>query len=333
MGRYRAIYTENQNGDGYEAEKNKTEKIWLRRKLIAVVSCMLIIGIAVQSRFAVKAVKRMVREQAETALVDKAEAVADMLDKETAACFQYAEVLAHAPVLNDRSIPNSKKAKIVYEQTAFNDAIRGIVFCDMDGHGFINSGERVSALNEEWFSAAASGKYFVSEPTVFSSIDTVSFIFAVPIHMGDKITGVLSMIVSSDFFSKKIEPITVGYTGYCSVLGSTGIIIADVNQHFVENKYNIISEAAADESLASFKVFIETALTGQTGVGRYTFMQLPYMAAYSTMQTTGWTVILKAPELELTGAAKKFTSMVVVTSVLFLVVAITIVGVAIRKMV
>ena len=26
MGRYRAIYTENQNGDGYEAEKNKTEK-------------------------------------------------------------------------------------------------------------------------------------------------------------------------------------------------------------------------------------------------------------------------------------------------------------------
>ena len=69
MGRYRTIYTENQNGDGYEAEKNKTEKIRLRRKLIAVVSCMLIIGIAVQGRFAVKAVKRMVCEQAETALV------------------------------------------------------------------------------------------------------------------------------------------------------------------------------------------------------------------------------------------------------------------------
>ena len=79
MGRYRTIYTENQNGDGYEAEK-KTEKIRLRRKLIAVVSCMLIIGIAVQGRFAVKAVKRMVLEQAETALVDKADAVADMLD-------------------------------------------------------------------------------------------------------------------------------------------------------------------------------------------------------------------------------------------------------------
>ena len=87
MGRYRAIYTENQNGDGYEAEKNKTEKIRLRRKLIAVVSCMLIIGIAVQGRFAVKAVKRMVLEQAETALVDKAEAAADMLDKETTAFF------------------------------------------------------------------------------------------------------------------------------------------------------------------------------------------------------------------------------------------------------
>ena len=51
------------------------------------------------------------------------------------------------------------------------------------------------------------------------------------------------------------------------------------------------------------------------------------------MQTTGWTVVLNAPELELTGAAKKFTSMVVVTSVLFLAAAITIVGVAIRKIV
>ena len=333
MGRYRTIYTENQHSDGYEAEKSKTEKIRLRRKLIAVVSCMLIIGIAVQSRFAVKAVKRMVREQAETALVDKTEAVADMLDKETAACFQYAEVLAHAPVLNDRSIPNSKKAKIVYEQAAFNDAIRGIMFCDMDGHGFINSGERVSALHEEWFSAAASGKYFVSEPTVFSSIDTVSFIFAVPIHMGDKITGVLSMIVSSDFFSKKIESITVGHTGYCSVLGSTGIIIADRDLHFVENKYNIISEAAADESLASFKVFIETALTGQTGVGDYTFMQFPRMAAYSTMQTTGWTVVLNAPELELTAAERKFTMMIIIIGLLLVAVILTVFRAVIRKIV
>ena len=333
MGRYRAIYTENQNSDGYETEKNKAEKIRLRRKLMAVVSAMLIMGIAVQGSFAVKAVKRMVLEQAETALVDKAESVTDMLDKETAAFFQYAEVLAHAPVLNDRSIPNSKKAKIVYEQAAFNDAIRGIVFCGMDGHGFINSGERVSVLNEEWFSAAASGKYFVSEPTVFSSIDTVSFIFAVPIYMGDKITGVLSMIVSSDFFSKKIESITVGHTGYCSILGLTGIIIADRNQYFVENKYNIISKAAVDESLASFKVFIETALTGQTGVGYYTFMHLPYMAAYSTMETTGWTVILKAPKLELTAAERKFTMMMMIIGLLLLAVILTIFRAVIRKIV
>lgn len=340
MGRYRTIYTENQNGDGYETEKNKTETIRLRRKLMAVVSSMLIMGIAVQGRFAVKAVKRMVLEQAETALVDKAETVADMLDKETAACFQYAEVLAHAPVFTDWSVPNSQKAKIVYEQAAFNDAIRGIVFCGMDGYGFIDSGERVSALNEEWFRAAASGKHFVSEPTVFLSIDTVSFIFAIPIYMftvpirmEGKITGVLSMMVSSEFFSKKIESITVGHTGYCSVLGLTGIIIADRNHHFVENKYNIISEAAADESLASFKVFIETALTGQTGVGRYTFMQLPYMAAYSTMQTTGWTVILKAPELELTAAERKFTMMIIIIGLLLVAVILTVFRAVIRKIV
>ena len=102
-------------------------------------------------------------------------------------------------------------------------ALRGIV---RTFEGFIESGVRMPVFRhridayfrlaaakycasnkiEEWFSAAASGKYFVSESSVFSSIDTVSLIFTVPVYMGDNITGVLSMIGSSDFSRKKSAP-------------------------------------------------------------------------------------------------------------------------------
>lgn len=333
MRKYRTIYTDHQSGNSVETEKNQAEKIQLRKKLMVIVGFILIIGIVIPGSLAVKTAKRMIHEQAETVLIKQAKAAADMLDKETASFFQYVEAIAHTPVLQDSAISNSKKAKIVYEQTAFNNAIRGIVFCNTDGQGFMNSGEKVTVSNEEWFRTAVSGKQFVSEPAIFSFIDKVSLIFAVPVYMGDKITGVLSMIVSSDFFSKKIENITVGYTGYCFVVGLTGTTLAHRDNSFVEGRYNTISEAETDGSLASFKAVMETALKGQTGVGYYTFMDLSCIAAYTPMQTTGWPLILKAPEIEFTGAAKKFTTTIIITGTLLLVVTLTAARVVIRKII
>ena len=333
MRKYRTIYTDHQSGDRVETEENKAEKIRLRKKLMTVLGCILIIGIVTPGSLAVKAAKRMIHEQAETVLIEQAKAAADMLDKETEAFFQYVEAIAHTPVLKDPAISNSKKAKIAYEQAAFNNAIRGIVFCNTDGQGFMNSGEKVDVSNEKWFRAAVSGEHFVSEPAVFSFIDKASLIFAVPIYMGDKITGVLSMIVSSDFFSKKIESITVGYTGYCFIVGLTGTTIAHRDNRLVEGRYNIIPEAATDGSLASFKAVMETALSGQTGAGYYTFMDLSRIAAYTPMQTTGWILILTAPEIEFTGAAKKFTTMIIITGTLLLVVTLIVARVVIRKII
>ena len=103
------LYTHHQNNNEFETEENKTEKILLRRKLVLLVSCMLIIGVGIQGYVSVTAVNRIMAEQAESALIDKAEAVTDMLDKETSAFFQYAELLAHASVLNDSALSNSKK--------------------------------------------------------------------------------------------------------------------------------------------------------------------------------------------------------------------------------
>lgn len=326
------LYTHHQNNNEFETEENKTEKILLRRKLVLLVSCMLIIGVGIQGYVSVTAVNRIMAEQAESALIDKAEAVTDMLDKETSAFFQYAELLAHASVLNDSALSNSKKVQIVYNQTAFNDAIRKIAYCDMNGRCFLNSGEIASVSNEEWFRAAASGKRFVSEPAVFSFIDKASLIFAVPVYMNDKITGVVGILVSSDFFSEKIESVTVGYTGYCSIFGLTGVTIAHRDHRFVDDMYNIVSEA--DTGVASFKAFIVTALANQTGVGYYTFMNFPYMAAYTTMRTTGWTVIFNAPEQELTGGTtKKLMTMFIITNLCLLITLFTITRIVIRKMI
>ena len=57
------------------------------------------------------------------------------------------------------------------------------------------------------------------------------------------------------------------------------------------------------------------------------------MAAYSTMQTTGWTVILKAPELELTASERKFTMMIIIIGLLLVAVILTVFRAVIQKIV
>ena len=78
MRKYRTIYTDHQSGDRVETEENKAEKIRLRKKLMTVVGCILIIGIVTPGSLAVKAAKRMIHEQAETVLIEQAKAAADM---------------------------------------------------------------------------------------------------------------------------------------------------------------------------------------------------------------------------------------------------------------
>lgn len=70
------------------------------------------------------------------------------------------------------------------------------------------------------------------------------------------------------------------------------------------------------------------------GVGYYTFMNFPYMAAYTTMRTTGWTVIFNAPEQELTGGTtKKLMTMFIITNLCLLITLFTITRIVIRKMI
>ena len=313
-------------------EKQETaDKILARRKLMLIFGTLLIMSIAVQGGLAVKAAKRAIIEQAETYLVDKAETVAGMLDTETAAFFQYIEALARAPIFTDPAVSNSQKAKALYAQGAFNDTIRKTAFCEMNGLCFTSADEVLSAAAEEWFTAAVHGKQFVSEPSVFQATNEPSFIFAVPVYADNKITGVVSVFVTSDFFSEKIRDITVGHTGHCFAVGLTGATVAHRASLLVKKMTNIVSEAAEDIGLSSFRAFMETALAGQTGIGYYTFLELPSIAAYAAMETTGWTVILTAPEQELIGRAKTFTTMSGIIAVLLVITALPVACIAAMK--
>ena len=51
------------------------------------------------------------------------------------------------------------------------------------------------------------------------------------------------------------------------------------------------------------------------------------------MQTTGWTVVLNAPELELTAAERKFTMMIIIIGLLLVAVILTVFRAVIRKIV
>ena len=319
------------NGSGANGEAEKGRGA-VRKRLILVAAGVLIMSIVVQSYLAVRTAERAVTEKTENYLIDKAQSVAEKLDRKAASFFRYMEIPARSPIIKNAAVSYAKRADALYELVSFDGEIREIALCDMSGNCFVNGGRTFSAAAAEWFRIAADGKGFVSEPISVPGADTRRIVFALPVYGGGQtVTDVLCAFVPHGFFSEEIKDITVGHTGHCFAVGLTGATVAHRDSLLVKKMTNIVSEAAEDIGLSSFRAFMETALAGQTGIGYYTFLELPSIAAYATMETTGWTVILTAPEQELIGRAKTFTTMSGIIAVLLVITALPVACIAAMK--
>ncbi len=322
------------NGSGADGEAEKGRGA-VRKRLILVAAGVLIMSIVVQSYLAVRTAERAVTEKTENYLIDKAQSVAEKLDRKAASFFCYMEIPARSPIIKNTAVSYAKRADALYELVSFDGEIREIALCDMSGNCFVNGGRTFSAAAAEWFRIAADGKGFVSEPIRVPGADTRRIVFALPVYGGGQtVTGVLCAFVSHGFFSEEMKDITVGHTGYCAAFGLTGDTVAHPDGRFTEKAANMLEEAAQNSALSSFKDLMTTALeSDQVGVGRYTFMGTPYLAAYAPMNSTAWTVVVKAPEQEFMGAVNVLRRAVIMTGVTVALVSLLVISRAVRRFV
>ena len=314
----------------------KSKKIFsTRKKLLIIFGLLLIIAVAVQGTVATIMGQRAIRQKVATHLMDKASDTAQIIDAKVLIFLQLLEDLAGMSSIRNPSIPIWDKMAILKKEAARNDRILELDIADMQGNFYSVDGHIYDVRERPYFKVASSGENFVSEPYIEKASGKLVNTLAVPIYDENRnIIGILTADAPGTRLSDDIDDITIGKTGYCFILGLNGTTIAHKNRDLVINQDNFQETAKTDESFASIANFAKKAMAETvSSVGYYNFNGLDNIGSYATMQTTGWTVIVRAPIEEFMDEVNTLSYSMIALGVILLIVALIFVLFIARAMV
>ena len=308
----------------------------LRYKLIIIFGLLIALASCIEGFLAVQIARRAVIEKIETHLIDKASDTATIIDGRITAFWQFLEGIARMPFLRDSNISYMEKMQMLAQEAKFNTAFRALYITDEKGVIQFLDGTTPNCAHEQWFIDGMQGKRFCGEPYIDERTGN-SFVadIAVPVYDdAQQVIGVLIADMDGLWYSDQIDDIVVGKTGNCYMMGNTGVIIADKDIDLVKNQANIIEQAKTNNSLTSASIFLQYVLdTDETEVGYYSYQNSSYIAAFATMKTTDWSVIIRAPVNEFLGTVNALQSSMLIIGVIILLSALVVVYLVARAMV
>ena len=303
----------------------------LKNKLVLIFGALVAVASLIEGLFAVNIARKAVTEKVEAHLTNKAEDVAEIINGQMTAFFQYVEGIARMPALRDETLSLKEKAQSLVTEAEHNAKIDLFGISDMQGNRFDTLGIQTFIGDREWFQSAIKGKNFLSEPLISRSTNKLQMNLAVPIkNDAGVIVGVLSAAVPGQLVSDDINDIVVGKTGNCYVIGCTGTTVGHPNKAVVDKLYNLIEAAKNDSRLTSTANFLKRSLdSDESEIGYYTYDGIRYIASFATIKTTDWTVIIKAPVGEFMGTVNALrTSMLAIGGIILAIAVIVVFFVA-----
>ncbi|MGP1454678.1 MAG: hypothetical protein ACTTJ7_02815 [Treponema sp.] len=93
----------------------------LRFKLILIFGLLLAVASLIEGFLAVQTARKAVTEKVEAHLIDKAADVAEVIDGQVTAMFQFLEGLARMPVFRDPAVSYAEKLTFLKKEVAFNN--------------------------------------------------------------------------------------------------------------------------------------------------------------------------------------------------------------------
>ena len=299
----------------------------IRYKLIIIFGFLVLLTGVILSLLALRSARKAVTEKVGKHLIDKANDTAKIIDGYVNAFIQFVEGLARTPSLRDNSLSFAQKAQSLVKNAESNEIIDFIGVCDLHGRRYDSSGRYTEIRDRDWFQAAIKGINFIAEPRISRETNRLQIIVAVPIKDdSNAIIGVLSVAIPGSLLSHDINDITVGETGNCYIISSSGAIVANKDIDLVKNQVNVIEQAKTDETLASIAAFLEHVLDAEESeIGYYTYGDETYIASFATMKTTDWSVIIRAPVNEFMGTVNILRLSLIGLTALILVVAFAVI--------
>ncbi len=316
--------------------KETTRKIFsLKYKLMLVFGLMVALSLFIADFISVKIARKVAIEKVEKHLEDKAMMTADLVSEKLNVFFQFLDDTVQSPILIDPSASYEQKLEYLSQLSDRNPDVTWMDISDMNGICHSKGGATFDVGHEQNYKDARNGKKAISEPLVSGADGSLIVVCSVPIFGDDNsVTGVLNVILEAEWISKHIEDIKIGHTGYCYIVGHTGTTVAHPNAEAIKNQTNAIEKSRQDDSFLSLAVFLQHAIdTEQSEVGFYTYEGARFIASYSKIPATGWTVIIKAPTEEFMGTVDKMRTTLIMVGFGILLAALSLIFIVSRRLV
>ncbi|MGP1575968.1 MAG: methyl-accepting chemotaxis protein [Treponema sp.] len=311
------------------------KRISLRYNLILIFGLLITITILVASFFAVRTARKAVTEKIEAHLADKAADVAEVIDGRINIFLTLLQGLSRSSILHSSDHSWLEKTQYLQNEAEMNKNIYELAIVDASGRYYCADGTTETLTMREWFQKAKSGNPFISEPYLSSMEDKLLITCSYPIkNTSGTVFAVLMCDIDAFWLSAQIADIVVGKTGGCTILGKTGDTIADTDLELVRRKENTAEEAKNNPELKSCGDFEMLAVSdNKTGTGKYTYLGIEKVAAYSKINITGWTVTINAPVYEFMHTIYELRLTMIIIGVTILIITLAITFIAAHRMV
>ena len=306
----------------------------IRYKLILIFGFLIVTALTIESVLAVHTARKAVIKNIEAHLLDKAHDTAEILDGRIEQWFQLLEGIAQMPALQSTELSYFEKAVLLKELADKNTSFQILNIITQNGIGYLANGRTSDISSTAWFKSYR-GKPLMCEPFMSLISGKMIIIIAVPIYDdNNQAHDILAATIDGFAMYDAVKDIVIGQTGNCSMIGDTGIVIADQDTELIKNQFNPIEEAKKNPAFTSLAVFLQTALEAKDStIGYYEYDKVRKIAAYAVMKTTGWTVLVNAPAEEFIGTVNTLRGTMVIMGLIILLVAIVIVYIIARTMV
>ncbi len=170
-----------------------------------------------------------------------------------------------------------------------------IVVCNPQG---ITS-DGTDIKEREYFQKSTNGETYISSPLLSKATGQMIMILSAPVN-GDGSKGIVFARLSCDSFSKMINDISLGKSGYGFIVDKEGTVVAHKEQDNVNQQLNYIETAKTDSSFSDAAKMVQNMMTGQSGIESIHHKGSQLTVGYAPIPNTdGWSIGVAAKTSEL----------------------------------
>ncbi|MGL4346312.1 MAG: methyl-accepting chemotaxis protein [Cellulosilyticaceae bacterium] len=194
-----------------------------------------------------------------------------------------------------------------------------IGIADTSGIMYLVSDHVVDINHEPEFQQALKGIPSISDPFYSDEDDDIILMFTVPIKDASGIvTHVIQYGRSIQEFSQMITSLDFVNDGNISVIDSRGITVIDSDSSLVTNQVNISAAALEDEAYKELALVHSKMLAKETGYSTYSLNGEKYLAGFSPIGSTSWSIAISAPQETILYELNKLRMLIIILSVILI---------------